>query len=453
MGPEDYMKYVRVWTSLLVVFFVLLTGCTGYYQTPERTFYTSTTEIPVSGPEVPGVTRYDDSIKQLMVQWNLPGLTLAVVRNGKLIVARGYGYSDFDAKLAMKPAARMRIASASKTFTAAAILHLVEQGKLSLDDRFLNVLTQYQLPANADQRLGTITIRQLLQHSGGWDRDISGDPIGMPWKVEAALNVLPRVTCSQTITYMLSQKLDFNPGERYAYSNFGYCILGRVIEKASGKRYEEYVRDEVLSPIDIHAMSIGHTARSQLGLNEVVYYDFSRAPFYTSVLPGGGNVEGPYGVFPVETGDASGGWVASAIDLTRFMTALDGTRRQFLRPATVVEFTAKPDLVTQNPNPPWNGTERHGGWYGMGIFAQPDTQGLTWWHWGNMPGTHAVMLRNGRGYTWAALVNTMPKDIGHFMNVLDVLLWNAHDAGVEDSPTNMYPQFPSPEVPASDVQN
>jgi hypothetical protein len=101
----------------------------------------------------------------------------------------------------------------------------------------------------------------------------------------------------------------------------------------------------------------------------------------------------------------------------------------------------------------WNGAQRNDGWYGMGIFVQPDTRGLTWWHWGNMPGTDSVMLRNGRGYAWAALTNTMPEDIGHFMNALDMVLWNASDAGVQGSPTDLYAQFLSPDVPASDVQN
>jgi CubicO group peptidase (beta-lactamase class C family) len=239
------MQQVRVRSLALVLYLFLLSGCGGVSRTPYRTFFTSTSEIPVSGPEVPSVATYDESIKQLMVEWNLPGLTLAVVRDGKLIVARGYGYSNYDAKQPMKPDTRMRIASASKTFTAAAILHLVEQGKLRFEDRFLDILTQYHLPADADQRLSTITIWQLLHHAGGWDRDLSGDPLGMVSKVEAALHVSPRVTCSQIITYMLTQKLDFNPGERYAYSNFGYCILGRVIEKVSGKRYEDYVREVV----------------------------------------------------------------------------------------------------------------------------------------------------------------------------------------------------------------
>jgi len=447
--------------SLLLA--LLCAGCGGSGNgtgpsTPPRTFYSSPADIPVSGPVVPGIDTYDQAVRSLMVKWNIPGLTLAVARNGQLIVARGYGYADYESRQLMQPDARMRIASASKTFTAAAILHLVEQGKLSLDDHFLDILTQYQVAGGGDQRLKQITIRQLLQHSGGWDRDKSGDPMMMSQAVVDALHVPEPATCSDTIRYMMAKTLDFNPGDRFAYSNFGFCILGRVIEKVSGQRYEDYVRNEVLAGMDIHAMSIGRTLLSQRGMNEVRYYDYSGAPMYRSVFPSGGNVEGPYGLFSVEAFDANGGWVASAIDLTRFVTAVDGTRGNFLGPQMMTAFTAKPNLVTPDPTPGWNGTPNSNGWYGMGVFTQTETQGQTWWHWGNMPGTDSVMLHNGRGaWAWAGVANTFTSsDQGHaagFMNDLDSVFWNAFNAGVQGSATDLYPQFPSPNVPSSGVQN
>lgn len=443
----------RFGTAALVVFLVLtLQGCARYSaKTAPRTFFASVSEIPVSGPDVPGVERYDRLVKDLMVKWNLPGMTVAVVRNGRLNIARGYGYADFDTRLGMQPDTRMRIASASKTFTAAAILHLVEEGKLSLDDRFLDVLTQYRVESGGDPRLRSITIRQLLQHSGGWDRAIHPEVLGSP-AVATALHVPAPATCTDTIRYMMGKRLDFDPGSRFAYSNFGFCILGRVVEKLSGKRYEEYVRDEVLAPMDIHAMSIGRTMGDKRGPNEAHYYDFSQAPLERSVFPNGRLVDRPYGAFAVESGDSAGGWVASSIDLTRFMSALDGTRANFLKPETVALLTAHPDLVTQNVAPGWNGTQNVDGWYGMGLFIQPDSNGLTWWHWGNMAGTDSVMLRNAHGYAWAAVTNTMPENVGKFMADLDRLLWDASD-GIEGSPVDFYAEFPSLSVPASGVQN
>ena len=376
----------RILPAFLAVALSLLVGCgggttgnTGGQAATPKAFYTSPSDIPVSGPSVPGVEAYDQAVKAFMLKWNVPGLTIAVARNGQLIVARGYGYADYDAKQLMQPDSRMRIASASKTFTAAAVLHLIEQGKLRLDDRFLDVLSQYQVSGNGDQRLRQITIRQLLQHSGGWDREKSGDPMGMSQTIVSALKVPAPATCSDTIRYMMGRPLDFNPGERFAYSNFGYCILGRVVEKLTGQRYEDYVRNEVLAPMDIRAMSIGRTMLNQRGLNEVRYYDYVGAPLYQSVFPNGGQVEGPYGLFSIETGECFGGWVASAIDLTRFMTALDGTRGSFLNSEMTTEMTTKPDLVVPDLTPGWNGAYRTDGWYGMGLFLQPDTPaGLTW---------------------------------------------------------------------------
>ena len=453
----------RILPAFLAVALSLLVGCgggttgnTGGQAATPKAFYTSPSDIPVSGPSVPGVEAYDQAVKAFMLKWNVPGLTIAVARNGQLIVARGYGYADYDAKQLMQPDSRMRIASASKTFTAAAVLHLIEQGKLRLDDRFLDVLSQYQVSGNGNQRLRQITIRQLLQHSGGWDREKSGDPMGMSQTIVSALKVPAPATCSDTIRYMMGRPLDFNPGERFAYSNFGYCILGRVVEKLTGQRYEDYVRNEVLAPMDIRAMSIGRTMLNQRGLNEVRYYDYVGAPLYQSEFPNGGQVEGPYGLFSIETNECYGGWVASAIDLTRFMTALDGTRGSFLNSEMTTDMTAKPDLVVPDPTPGWNGAYRTDGWYGMGLFLQPDTPaGLTWWHWGNMPGTDSVMLRNGRGYAWAALVNTFTANgnAASFMNDLDALMWNAFNSGVPGSGTDLYPQFPSADVPPSGAQN
>lgn len=455
-----FVRVRGILAGLSLLFVFLLTSCGGSGNTKSQTqtttpqaFYASTSDIPVSGPAVPGIDTYDQAVKSFMLKWNAPGLTLAVARNGQLIVARGYGYAEYDAKQPMQPDSRMRIASASKTFTAVTVLHLVEQGKLNLDDPFMDILTQYQLPPNGDQRIRGITIRHLLQHAGGWDRNISGDPMGMSPQIVSALRVAAPATCSDTIRYMLEKRLDFNPGEKFVYSNFGYCILGRVIEKLTGQRYEDYVRQAVLAPMDIHAMSIGRTQLVNRGLYEVRYYDFSGAPQRQSVFPNAGMVDGPYGFASVEAYDANGGWVASAIDLTRFMTAIDGTRGNFLNSSTIAEFTGKPNLVIYDTNPSWNGSPRSDGWYGLGIFMQPDVQGQTWWHWGNMPGTDSIMLRNGRGYAWAAVVNTEPKDIVNFMNELDQLLWNAFNTGVQGPPTDLYPQFPSADVPATGLQN
>jgi N-acyl-D-amino-acid deacylase len=145
---------------------------------------------------------------------------------------------------------------------------------------------------------------------------------------------------------MLGQRLDFDPGAKEAYSNFGYCLLGRVIEQVTGKPYGEAVQNLVLRPAGIARMKIGRTRLAERLPGEVRYYtpDDERA---RSVFPDVKKpVPWPYGGFYIEAMDAHGAWVASAVDLVRFTAALDGSRKpSLLKPATV-------RLIESRPAPP-----------------------------------------------------------------------------------------------------
>jgi hypothetical protein len=105
--------------------------------------------------------------------------------------------------------------------------------------------------------LREITIMQLLQHTAGWDMEKSFDPIGRPIDIAIALRVPPPAKQGHVIRYMFGRPLDFDPGSRYAYSNFGYCVLGEVIYRVSGQSYEDYVRKEILGPLGIRRMRLG----------------------------------------------------------------------------------------------------------------------------------------------------------------------------------------------------
>ena len=110
---------------------------------------------------------------------------------------------------------------------------------------------QHPEPAEIDPRLMQITVRHCLQHTGGWDRSKSGDPMGSRSirTVARSLGIQPPVKPEQIIRHMMGKSLDFDPGTAHAYSNFGYCILGRVIEKVSGKKYGRFVLNDVLEPL------------------------------------------------------------------------------------------------------------------------------------------------------------------------------------------------------------
>ena len=217
-----------------------------------------------TGPYDGGMEIFNKLIPDLL-ETEVPGAAIAIVKDGRLVLARGYGLADVKNNESVQPDSLFRIASISKPVTAVAILRLVEDGKLDLEDRAFEILNQFEVPEETtpDPRIFDVTVRQLLQHSGGWDLDMGYDPMFILGRIERALSVPKPASCHDVITFMLGQPLDFDPGTQYAYSNFGYCILGRIIEQASGQTYEEYVKSRILQPMGITRMRIGAPTQGQ----------------------------------------------------------------------------------------------------------------------------------------------------------------------------------------------
>jgi N-acyl-D-amino-acid deacylase len=359
----------------------------------------------------------DAVIGTLMRRWEIPGGAVAIVKDGRLVYARGFGTADGTADGATAPDALFRIASLSKPITAVAVLTLVEAGRLRLDAPAFALLGDLKPApgATVDPRLAQITVRHLLQHSGGWDREASFDPMFRPIEAAQAVGAPSPASAETVIRYMLGRPLDFAPGARYAYSNFGYAVLGRIIERVSGMTYEQYVRTAVLAPMGIGRMRIGASLASGRAPGEVRYFDPATT---TSVFPGGGGgMPWPYGGFNLEAMDAHGGWIASTVDLMRFVTAVDAlpTRPDVLQRATIDLMTAKP------ASPLWDGSAAH---YGMGWLVRP-VEG-NWWHDGSLPGTASILVRTGGGLAWAALFNARAMRPGStFESEIDGAMWQA----------------------------
>ena len=372
--------------------------------------------IVTTGTAVPELASFDRVLTALMGKWGIPGGAIAVVKDGRLVLARGYGYADAEAKDPVAPNALFRIASVSKPITAVAVLQLAEQRRLDLDAKAFALLPGLAPPpgATVDARLNAITVRQLLSHLAGWDRTRSYDPMFRATQIAEALGTTAPAGAEAVIRYMRGQPLDFAPGERYVYSNFGYAVLGRIIEQASGQSYGAYVTESVLRPMGITRMRLGRSLLSDRAPGEVRYYDGSGlAP---SVFPAGGQVPWPYGGFHLEAMDAHGGWIASAVDLAKFITAVDGlaTRPDLLRPETV-------DLMTARPPAVWDGSAFH---YAAGWLVRPQ-QG-NWWHDGSLPGTSALIVRTGTGLAWAVLFNARSMVAGStFEQEVDPAVWQA----------------------------
>ena len=355
-----------------------------------------------------------------MEKWEIPGGAVAVVKDGKLVLARGYGLADVECDEPVQPDSLFRIASISKPITAVTLLKLVEEGRLDLDAESFGVLEHLQAPAGTttNSRTYDITIRQLLQHSGGWDRDRSFDPMFIPERAARKVGATEPASCETIIRFMLGQPPEYDAGTQYAYSNFGYCTLGRVIEKVTRQSYDEYVRSQVLEPMGITRMRIGGTLLDGRAAGEVRYYDYTGARSAHSVFPDvSGRVPWPYGGFYLEAMDAHGGWIASAIDLMRFVSAVDGSRPPaFLQPETL-------SLMVSRPKPPlWEGTSYY---YGMGWLVRPIRNDANWWHTGSLPGTTSIIVRTHHGLAWAVLFNSRPRDSNKLLGELDAALWEA----------------------------
>jgi len=358
---------------------------------------------------------FDSHISEILSAYEIPGASIGVVKDGRLVWVRGYG----DAKTgeAMQSFHRGRIASLSKAVTAAAILKLVEEDRLSLDEPAFQLLPHLEPEAgDLDPRLSLITIRQLLTHQGGWDRDVSGDPMFKVVRIASDLGIDSPAPVNDIIRWMRQEPLDFPPGDDYAYSNFGYAVLGRIIEAVSGKSYEEYVNEDLLALAGIDRMEIGRSNLIDRPDDEMNYFPHPGQGNATSVFDGS-QTPWPDGGFYLEAMDAHGGWIASVPDILRFVTAVDGRDNR----EDILSLSSIDDMVTR-PNH-WGEWQ----WYGFGWSVRPFGEDQNWWHTGSLPGSISIMVRAYNGFTWAVIANSRPQDSGAFISALDSGVWDALD--------------------------
>ncbi len=169
----------------------------------------------------------------------IPGLSIGLVYKNKVIFSKGYGYADIQRKIKATDTTCYRIASFSKVFTAIAILQLFEHGKLHLDDRVQHYLPWFR--SERDEQTKQITIRQLLTHTAGLDRE--GDT--SHW------TDFHFPSLDQVKQHVAAGALVSAPAEKWKYSNFGYSILGEVIKVVSGVPYEEYMREQIVQRLGL----------------------------------------------------------------------------------------------------------------------------------------------------------------------------------------------------------
>lgn len=385
--------------------------------------------IPVTGAAVPELEPFDALLTKFVAEHQVPGAALALTRKGQLIYARGFGWADLASRRPVQPDSLFRIASLSKPVTAVAVLHLVERGQLSLDDRVLDHLRSVPALASEqpdDDRWKRITVLHCLQHTAGWDSSLSKDPIAQPRQIADALGMALPVQAIDVVRRILRQPLDFDPGERFAYSNVGYLILGRVIEAVSGIRYEDYVRTNIFRPLGLKAPRLGRAAQDLRADGEVTYYDVQQRTGAGVVPPViGQEVPLQYGAENLDAFDAHGGWIASAVDLARFAAALDEpSRGTLLKESSLATMTRRPAGLAGNDT---SGQPRET-YYSCGwVIRQTDVQGaLNQFHAGRIAGSGTLLVRRSDTLNWALLFNTDANKAGESLtNLVDPLLHQA----------------------------
>jgi N-acyl-D-amino-acid deacylase len=363
----------------------------------------------VTGAAQAGLAPFDRLMTSFVEENQVPGASLSISLYGKLLYARGFGFADRDKHEPVAPTALFRIASVSKPITAVAVLQLVQRGRLKLEDRVVDRIGLKPFLTTghkSDPRWKHITVRECLQHTGGWDRDKSYDPAFRPWDIAQALGIRPPVAPAQLVRYMMDQPLDFDPGGRYAYSNLGYLVLGRVLETVTGQKYEAYVKKEVFGPLGVKRPRLGRALLANRAAGEVRYYDAQDRMGRCLYPPRlGQQVPLQYGAENFEGFEAHGGWIASAVDLVRFASAFDNpVRCPILRPAVIAQMWARP-AGSAGIEP--DGKPRDA-YYGCGWMVRPEgpAGGVNTSHGGFIAGSEALLVRRWDGLSWAVLFNT-----------------------------------------------
>ena len=327
---------------------------------PERDFK----HDPVNGLVVP-----------FMQKWAVPGLSLAVSRKASIVGARCLGYANRITREIVTPDCRFRLASVSKPITSSAIHWLVERGSLALTDQVFGQgallgITYGTQPYSAWLR--AITVQHLLEHSaGGWINDMNDPMFQQPAMSQASL-----------ISWTLdNQPLNFQPGTQFGYSNFGYCLLGRIIERVTGQTYRDFIQKTIFAPAAATHMAMAGKSPAERILPEAIYFGYGLAA--------------PYEV-PVDRMDAHGGWMGTPSDVLRFLTRVDGfsAPADLLQPATVAAMLTASAVNPGSPTMP--GYAR--GW-------AVNSAG-TAWHDGTLSGSQAIMVRVADQREWCAVCNT-----------------------------------------------
>ncbi len=387
---------LRAFILLLSIISSSLVGCTttkSNNATPKekRQQVSINNLITNDMSDIDGCEKFDRSIEYFIRRWELTGASFALMRNDSLIYAKGYGYSNLKDSVKCEVNNIFRIASASKLITATAIMKLVEEGRLSLQSQVFGaegILNDSLFLDLRAKNLELIEVEHLLRHTAGFSSP-HGDPAFSNYNVARYLDKELPLTMDDMVLYATKNRLKTRPGGSYDYSNLGYIVLSKVIEKVSGVSYESFVQDSLLKPIGCYDIHIGRNFSHHHKSNEVDYYEVKEAEPVEAYDGSGLMTMKSNGGNNVTLLSGAGGWVASPVELLRFVASIDGCdgKDDILSLSSVEAMTDTLEM-----------SEKPIGWASTTKYA--------WLRSGSMSGTSALIKRQPDGYTWVFVANS-----------------------------------------------
>ncbi len=338
--------------------------------------YTNTTDVAViseSGKTntykflvQEGNVNMDQLVYAFMSKYSIPGISYAISKDEETVYKSGLGFAVQETGERTKPNYLFRLASVSKQFTTICIMRLMEEGKLSLDRNVFGKGGILESDfSNVTALASTVTVKNLLQHNSGWPAD--PDPM--------FTTSFYGQTLDQRINYVLGSA-QTTPGVTFSYFNMGFGILGKVIEKVTGKDYETYLRETMAlaGVTDVHVGGDKANRRQ----NEVVYYSQSGTNGY-------GN--------DMQVIKAAGGVIASTEEMMKFLFHIDG------RPKVKDMISEQTRTIMLTPSSNYNR-------YALGWRLNHSYYPNSYYHSGNLAGTATMWVMGGDGTNCIVLCNS-----------------------------------------------
>lgn len=336
----------------------------------------------ISNPE------FDKDIEKFLNRWDIKGASVAVMKDNRLIYSKGYGVTNEETQESVRTKHLFRIASASKLITAITIMKMVDDGIIDLEENIFGengIFSHFN--EMKDPKHKNIKVKHLLNHKGGWSwRD--GDFMFQASKIKRIMELEGPPSEDDIIEFVLKhRRLRYKPGTQYAYSNFGYMLLGKIIEQKTGSSYEDYVVSTILEPNGIYGMRISGNYEWERRPFEVHYYNHPGAYQFQSFDGNYESVEKPYGGSDINTLGAAGGWIANASQLAKLVALID--------PHNDFQLLSKEsrELMVSG-----NSYKDAYGWKGA--------RGENYWRTGTLAGSACFIQRKDDGYSYAVILNS-----------------------------------------------